>query len=119
MNEVSLDNIINLVVKAVVDELAKRGIKVVNNSQAVEAAAVLNKLPGVRTRVERIDMSAYKTPVLTELQLQRLHELTGEIVIPNGTVITPKAKEMIRSKGLIVNKECFTISDYNFRFTKS
>ena len=47
-------------------------------------------------------MSSYRTPVLTENHIQRLHPLTGEIIVPQGTVITPKARELIKVKQILV-----------------
>jgi len=45
-------------------------------------------------------MSKYKTPILTENHIQRLHELTGKVIIPQGTIVTPKAKELLKEKNL-------------------
>jgi ethanolamine utilization cobalamin adenosyltransferase len=47
-------------------------------------------------------MKKYRTPVLTEDHIRRLHELTGEIIIPRGTVITPKARELVRKNQIII-----------------
>jgi len=47
-------------------------------------------------------MDKYRTPILTENQIRRLHVLTGEVIIPNGTVITPKARELLKEKGITV-----------------
>ncbi len=56
-------------------------------------------------RTERIPMDEYRTPVLTEKHIQKLHELTGEIVVPCGTVITPRAREAVRKLRIIVTFE--------------
>ena len=62
-----------------------------------------NEQPGgFRIKKEKIDMSAYKSPVLTENHIKRLHELTGEIVVPGGTIITPKARQALRSKKIAI-----------------
>jgi ethanolamine utilization cobalamin adenosyltransferase len=47
-------------------------------------------------------MSKYRTPIVTENHIDKLHELVGEIVVPQGTIFTPKAKEKIREKKLHV-----------------
>ncbi|MDZ7724101.1 MAG: hypothetical protein U5R06_15165 [candidate division KSB1 bacterium] len=51
-----------------------------------------------RPQSETIDMSGYQSPVLTERQIQRLHDLTGRVIVPSGTVVTPKAKELLKRK---------------------
>ena len=106
MSEISLEMIINLVVREVVRELAKSGVKVVSSGGCIDASdlkkELFNKVSGTRTRVETIDMSRYKSPVLIENHIRRLHELTGEIVIPKGTVITPKARQLLKQKQISV-----------------
>ncbi|MBN2007851.1 hypothetical protein JW960_00740 [candidate division KSB1 bacterium] len=97
MNEVSLDKIVQLVVQEVVAELTRRGVKIV---QGGKSAGIVTSSGDIRTKVERIDMSGYRTPILTEHHIRKLHELTGEIVVPAGTIVTPKAQEMIRARGL-------------------
>ncbi len=106
MNEVSLEKIINLVVREVVSELEKRGVKIVASSQnaPVNTGGSLT-VTGIKTKTEKIDMTGYKTPILTERHIDRLHELTGEIIIPMGTVITPKAREVIKQKNLSIRYE--------------
>ena len=97
--EINIEYIIQLVTKQVVKELQTRGVNVnFNTGQGVLQDAL-------RTKTETIDMSKYKTPVLTENHIRRLHELTGEVVIPEGTVITPKAREMIKDRKIGVRVE--------------
>ncbi len=55
---------------------------------------------GFHAHEERIDMQKYRTPVLTEAHLHHLHERTGRVIVPKGTVITPKARQMIRQKNI-------------------
>ena len=106
MTEVSLEKIINLVVREVVSELEKRGVKIVTSSQnsPINTGDSLT-VAGIKTKTEKIDMTGYKTPILTERHIDRLHELTGEIIIPMGTVITPKAREVIKQKNLSIRYE--------------
>ena len=106
MTEVSLEKIINLVVREVVSELEKRGVKIVTSSQnsPINTGGSLT-VTGIKTKTEKIDMTGYKTPILTERHIDRLHELTGEIIIPMGTVITPKAREVIKQKNLSIRYE--------------
>lgn len=83
-------------------ELARQGITV---TQGGTNASAQDPALGFRTKSERIDMNAFKSPVLTERHLSRLHELTGEVIVPKGTVITPKAREYIKAQGLILTFE--------------
>ena len=60
---------------------------------------------GFRNKSERLDLNGYKTPVVTEKHIRRLHELTGELIVPKKTIITPKARDVIREKGIRVKME--------------
>ncbi len=107
MQEISIEKIVNLVVKEVVQELMKQGVKVVSTGGSMVPAnfSVLSVDAGLKTKSEKIDMSKYKSAVLTENHIDRLHELTGEVIIPKGTIITPKAKQKIRDKQIAVTIE--------------
>jgi hypothetical protein len=95
--EINIEKIIEIVTKQVVKDLQAKGIKIKFSGSNDDS------LHALRTKTETIDMSKYRTPVLTENHIRRLHELTGEIVVPRGTVITPKAKEMIKEKRLVIS----------------
>ena len=90
--EINIEKIIQIVTKQVVKELQSSGVKITYNSGSGVNHQALH------TKTETIDMSKYKTPILTENHIRRLHELTGEVIVPEGTVITPKAREMIKDK---------------------
>ena len=47
-------------------------------------------------------MRNYKTPIVTEHALSRLHERTATVIVPAGAIITPRARELIREKNLKV-----------------
>jgi trimethylamine:corrinoid methyltransferase-like protein len=99
--EIELEKLLGMITTAVLKELKKQGVTVI--SATSDGHAGDNRANnGLRHKSEKIDMSKYQTPVLTENHIRRLHELTGEVLIPPGTVITPKAKELIREKGLQV-----------------
>ncbi len=102
--EISLEKIIDSVVREVIQALQKEGVKVIfpqNNPKGSNLAGK-NQDTSFRKKTENIDMSFYRTPVLTENHIQRLHPLTGEIIVPQGTVITPKARELIKVKQILV-----------------
>ncbi len=97
--EITLEKLINLVTAEVVKQLKKQGVQVVSASGE---SVHFNPEQALRSKSEEIDMSKYKTPVLTENHIRRLHELTGEVIVPKGTVVTPRAKELIKQKQLTV-----------------
>ena len=96
---ITLDNLIQIITATVIKELEKQGIEIISQNGNHNP---LNSVKGLHTKSEVIDMSKYKSPVLTENHIRRLHELTGEVVIPEGTVITPKAVELIRIKHISI-----------------
>ena len=96
---ISLDKLIQMITANVVKELNKQGVGIVSGNGKYGNK---NPIAGLRNKTEKIDMSKYKSPVLTENQIRRLHELTGEIIIPSGTVITPKAGELIKEKQISI-----------------
>ena len=100
--EITLEKLISLVTAEVVKELKKQGIQVISSSDNNGLGVSTDSL---RTKSEKIDMSRYRTPVLTEIHIRRLNELTGEVLIPKNTIITPKAKEIIKEKRLIITRE--------------
>jgi len=108
LNEIPLEKIVQLVVSAVVDELTKRGVKV--SESAISGSISQNivqsgQLTGFKTKSEKIDLSNFRSPVLTENHIKRLHQLTAEIIIPRKTVITPKAREAIKRQNISIRFE--------------
>jgi len=91
-----------MIADEVVKELKKQGVKVISSSNQLN---VVNSIDALRTKSEKIDMSKYRTPILTENHIRHLHELTGEVIVPSGTIITPKARELIKAKGIQVKFE--------------
>ena len=105
MTEITLEQIVVEVVAQVIARLQKENVKV----SGFENTQALSEKPLSRTgdplNAERVDMSAFRTPVITEKQLARLHERTGIIIVPCGTVITPRARRIIREKNLKIQFE--------------
>lgn len=95
--DITLEQLIRQVTQEVLRQLAAQGVMVAqgNTCHAISAGQ----------KVERIDMSKYKTPLVTEQALLRLHESTQEIVVPVGTILTPRAKELIRKKNIRILEE--------------
>jgi hypothetical protein len=102
MKEVSVEAIIRQVTERVIRELADRGFQIMPEpgpagANAPQITAGSGKTP---VRTERPDMTGYRTPVLTERHVRKLHELTGIVIVPRGTVVSPWAVELLRDKNI-------------------
>lgn len=101
--KVDIEKIIEIIVREVITELTKLGVDIelsyVGNKKISSPNAILED------KREVIDMSGYKTPVLTENHLISLDSNKVEIVVPKGTVLTPGARDIIRKRKLkLTNK---------------
>ena len=107
MEEVSIDTIVSMVVRELLKELERNNVRVVYSDSAKESHDPAGGIQygGLKTKKVKIDMSAYRSPVLTENHINRLHELTGEIIIPESTIITPKARRALRLKKITLRYE--------------
>ena len=101
MTEIPLEKIVSEVVSQVIARLRNEN-KQITGPETGTAGGNANGRP---VRSERLDMSKYRSPVVTEQSLLKLHELTGEIIIPAGSVITPRARRFIKAKQLAVTFE--------------
>lgn len=99
MNKVSIDELIKLVTQEVVKQLKANGVAVtLDPCQSGNGPGHAS----IQGRTERIPMGKYKTPILTEKQMNRLHELTGKVIVPQGTLVTPKAREIAKRRQIII-----------------
>lgn len=90
MNRIKLKYLIEIIVSEVISELNKRKINIVFEDYSPDNT--LKKLP------YEIDMKSYKTPVLTENTLNNIDKEISEIIIPDGTIITQGAKNIINNR---------------------
>ena len=102
--EISIEKLVESIVREVVAELTKRGVAVVPQGTPARTMPA-HVAPGGSVE---IDMSAYRTPVLTEAQLSRIGPKTTTIVVPCNTVVTPGAWGTIRSKKLTLVRKAQT-----------
>jgi len=86
----TVESIVRRVTREVWLELARKGKTPPAGPAALPDGAV------------RLDMSKYRTPVLTERALMGLHNRTHTVVAPAGTVVTPRAKELVRDKRITI-----------------
>jgi len=98
---INIENLVEIIVKEVIAELSKIGVELdfSKEMKIVDSSNHRNR------KKQEIDMSGYKTPILTEFTLESISQDINEIIIPKGTVFTPGARD-------IVKKRNFTIS-YN------
>lgn len=94
--QITYEQLVDTVVREVLAELARRGVEVRGIPGTAPGSA-----PGVKADATvEIDMTGFKTPVLTEGQLTRLPRTVAEVVVPCSTVITPGAWDTIRTRKL-------------------
>jgi len=100
--EIDLETLIQKIVRQVIGELESRGVRV---TAAPAPAGGGLKNQDLQAQTERPDLSGYKTPVLTEKHVRRLRADTCRIIVPPGTVISPRAREMLKEKNILVQTE--------------
>lgn len=91
--QISIEQLVASIVREVVAELARRGVTVTG----APAPGAPPAPPAPATAVE-IDLSGYRTPVLTEGHVSRLPPGVASVIIPCATVLTPGARDLIRQK---------------------
>jgi hypothetical protein len=89
--EIPIDTLVEIVVRRVLAELAERGI-------GVGTAAGQNPPAPANAARVTIDMTGYRTPVLTEERVRSLDPRVREILVPPGTVCTIGARDMMQRK---------------------
>ncbi len=92
--DVNIERIVEMVTREVLRQLGNPGAPIIEAGSASAAQPL--------TGVARIDMSKYKTPLITERDMLTLHELTREILVPQGTILTPRARDLIRKKNITI-----------------
>lgn len=100
--EIDLETLIQKITRQVISELENRGVH-------ITASPIQNESGCDRrdseARAEKPDLSAYRTPVLTERHILRLQPETCRIIVPAGTVISPRAREMLKEKNIRLQTE--------------
>ena len=84
-----------MITTEVIAQLAKMGVEIEYTTEKKER---IGSSDLYNHSYKVIDMSGYKSPVLTENQLVILNHETEGVIIPIGTVITPGAKDIVRQK---------------------
>ena len=85
----SIEEIVEVVTREVIKELLRQGVKVDKSLPAKPGSAH-------REEVLEVDMSGYKTPILAESSFHKIASETKELIVPEKTVITPGARDIIK-----------------------
>jgi hypothetical protein len=91
--QISIDRLVEIIVKEVLAELTKRGVAV----GAPETVRVRTPVMYQGSTVE-IDMTGYRTPVLTENRVRSLERHVRHIVVPAGTICTIGARDVMQER---------------------
>ncbi len=94
-----MEQLVGLIVREVIAELTRRGVEIGLPVPPARSDPVQHASPGSTLE---IDMSPYRTPVLTEGQLARIDGKVSTVVVPCTTVVTPGAWAVIRSRRLML-----------------
>lgn len=95
MQNINLKYLVEVIVSEVLKELNKRGINILYEKNITDD--ISNK------KVYEIDMSEYKTPILTERMLMIIDSTISEIIIPSETIITHGARDIIKKRNLRIS----------------
>jgi hypothetical protein len=91
--QITYDHLVEMVVRAVVDELTRRGVEITGGPHS--GAFSRESRPA---RSVEIDFSDYKTPILAERQVRAAARGIAEIVVPAGTICTEGARELMQKR---------------------
>jgi hypothetical protein len=91
--QMTYDQLVAAVVRAVIAELTRRGVEITGAPQPGAFHGETRNAASVE-----IDFSDYKTPVLAERQVRSVGRGTAEIVVPPGTICTEGARELMHMR---------------------
>lgn len=97
--KINIENLVEIIVKEVIAELLKIGVEL-DFSKEIKTGDVSNH---GNQKKQEIDMSGYKTPILTEYTLESIGQDVNEIIIPKGTVLTPGARDIVKKRKFIIS----------------
>lgn len=95
MDNINLKYLVEIIVSEVLKELNKRGINILYEKNVND--------DNTNKKVYEVDMSEYKTPILTERMLMMIDSAVSEIIIPANTIITHGARDIIKKRNLKIN----------------
>ena len=97
--KINIENLVEIITKEVIKELLKIGVEL-DFPKEMKTGNLSNK---GNQKKQEINMSGYKTPILTEYALESIGRDVNEIIIPKGTVFTPGARDIIKKRNFIIS----------------
>ncbi|MEJ2614006.1 MAG: hypothetical protein P8Z35_03525 [Ignavibacteriaceae bacterium] len=97
--KINIENLVEIIAKEVIKELLKIGVEL-DFSKEIKSNNLSNN---GNQKKQEIDMSGYKTPILTEYILEAIEPDVNEIIIPKGTVFTPGARDIMKKRNFIIS----------------
>ena len=91
--EIPVDRLVEIIVREVLAELARRGVV-----PSVRTAAQVAPPPAGEGPSLAIDMTGYRTPVLTESRVRAVGRHIREIIVPAGTICTIGARDLMQQR---------------------
>lgn len=98
---ISLEELVVLVINEVVKELQKRGI---NIDSTLPKEHYQKEISVSKGNSKKLDFTGFITPLITEEKVFELNENITEIIVPVNTIITPSAMDIIRKRKIKINK---------------
>jgi len=99
---ISLEELINLVTTEVLKELKERGIQIEVPKQNV---IIQKDTSTLLDSSKTLEITGYKTPLVTEENILKLDERIKEIIVPLKTIFTPSANDMIRKRKISIKRK--------------
>lgn len=99
--QISIDTLVGIIVREVLAEMAKHGVEVGVLATGGGAAA-----GGEQAARVAIDMTGYRTPVLTEHRVRSLEAHVREITVPAGTICTIGARDILQQRNMKLTFTC-------------
>ncbi len=98
--KIKIEKLIEIITTEVIAELSRLGVEI-DYSSIMDKEINSNK--SRKKLCEIINLENYKTPVITENNLESLSPDILEIEIPRGTIITPGARDIIKKRNLRIS----------------
>ena len=100
--KISVEELVAIIVEEVVIQLQKKGIKInrVKSNEAHKSIAFDSN-----QTIHNFEFSGYKRPLITEEKIIQLKSNIKEISVPQNTIFTPSALDLVRKRKIKINKD--------------
>ncbi len=102
--KIDFEQIVEIIVREVISELSRLGVEIEFSSGESQTERQFKFTNSSKCSI--IDMKEYVTPILTEDKIESLEPEVIEIVVPEDTILTLGARDIINKRNikLIINK---------------